>query len=179
VIRAMIYLDPAQALGYFDRSLAGLRADDIVSLTETFKGQFQTFLKKAVESERAWARAGALRAIALLPDVEVAFLKEVAATSQYADVRRGALLRLEARGCADAMDAALAVVKDKDPEVRIAAIGTIERCGDSSTLDAIKAIVLEDREENVRVRAAAALLTYPKSAKKPAPKAPDKGKKGK
>ena len=177
VIRAMIYLDPAMALSYFERALGGLRGDDIVSLAETFKAGFLPFLKKAVDSDRAWARQGALRGIRMLPGAEVAFLKEIAATNAYGDARKGALQRLEELGCADVLEVAGALLKDKDPDVRIAGVGVFSRCGDNSTLDAVKAVVLEDHEENVRVAAAAALLGYPKTGKRGAPKAPDKGKK--
>lgn len=170
VIRAMIYLDPTQAMTYFDRALAGLSADNIVSLAETFKAASLPFLKKAIESERAWARAGALRAISLLPDAEVSFLKEVAATNQYGDARMNALLRLEAKGCPDAMEVATALLKDSEAEVRKTAIGVMERCGDNSALEAIRTTMLEDREENVRVAAAAAMLSFPKQAKRPMPK---------
>jgi HEAT repeat protein len=182
VMRAMIYLDPSQAMSYFDRAIAGLKGDDLVGLTETFKELFLPFLKKAATADRAWARSGALRAAKLLPAIEKDFLKEIAATNPYSDARRGAIERLETLSCADAIEVADAVAADKDPEVRIAAIGTIQRCGDNSTLEKVKAALL-DLEENVRIAAASALLTYPKTGRPPAStrtKTPDvKAPKGK
>lgn len=172
VMRAMIYLDPAQAMTYFDRALAGLKADDLVGLAETFKEAFLPFLKKAAQADRAWARLGAIRAVAMLPAAEKDFLKEVAATSAYADARRASIERLRALSCTDALDVADAVLGDRDPEVRIAAIDAIRSCGDNATVDKVKAALL-DLEENVRVAAAAALLSYPKTGR-PAAKGPQK-----
>ncbi|NOZ02919.1 MAG: HEAT repeat domain-containing protein [Deltaproteobacteria bacterium] len=162
VIRAMIYLNPGTALGYFDRALAGLKADDLVTLTQMFGKKFLPFLAKAAASDRAWAREGALRGAALLPKLEVGFLKGIGATNKYADARRMALERLEDLSCLEALDVATALLKDPDPEVRIAAIETQVKCGDNSTLPAVQD-GLFDREEIVRVTAARGLLSYPKA----------------
>jgi HEAT repeat protein len=187
VVKALTYLDPKMSLEYFDRALGGLRPDDLVLLTETFKDAFLPFLKRAAVSERAWARTGSLRAIRWLPALESDFLKEIAATNAYADTRRAAMERLEQLSCKDALDVSDALFAEKDPEVRIAAIATLVRCGDATYSDKLKAALL-DPEENVRVAAAAAVFTIPKAGSKrpdrvgPGDKAPDKkppAKKGK
>jgi len=175
VFRAMVYLDPKQAMEYFDRAIAGLKGDDLVALTETYKDAFLPFLQKAAQSERAWARLGSLRAVRLLPAAEKAFLKEVAATDPYSDARRAAIARLAELSCPDAMEVADAVAADKDAEVRIAAIGVMERCGDNSVIEKLKGALL-DLEENVRVAAAAALMSFPKTGKQLPPAAKPKRK---
>jgi len=162
VIRAMIYLNPDMAMSYFDRSLAGLDGDDLVALTETFGAGALPFLKKAVQSARAWARSAALRGAILLPSREKDFLKEVGATNPHADTRRQALQRYRTVSCVDALDMAEALLKDSDPEVRMTAIETLVECGDDSTRVQVQD-GLFDQEEIVRVTAAMGLLEYPKS----------------
>ncbi|MBL6975038.1 MAG: HEAT repeat domain-containing protein [Deltaproteobacteria bacterium] len=161
VVRAMIYLDPGMALTYFDRALAGLRAGDLVALTELFREKFLPFLARAARSERAWAREGALRGAVLLPGRETDFLKESGATNPHADARRFALERLRVLSCPEALSLAEALKKDDDPEVRIVALETLVHCGDNSTLPLVQD-GLFDREEIVRVTAARGLLQYPK-----------------
>lgn len=173
VIKSMIYLDPQQALSMFDRALAGLKPEDIVELTEEYKETMLPFLKKAAESERAWARQGAIKAILKLPDKEVEFLKEICVTNQYSDVRKKAVERLEKISCKEGLDVATALVTDKDPEVRIVAYGVISRCGDQSHLELIKNGLL-DTEEMVRVAAAGGLLNFAKKGQKKAIQVPAK-----
>mgnify|MGYP000867944262 CR=1 FL=1 len=174
VFLAMGRLDMKQATEVFGSVLPGLSADTLMALPEVFKAEAIPLLRKAADSDRAWARAAALKASALLPDQEMAFLKDVAAGSSFGDTRQAALARLAARACPDTLAIADGRLADTVPEVRIAALQVLAACGGDDTLIQVRR-ALQDPEETVRVAAAKAMLAYPKKGARPAP-ATAKGK---
>ncbi len=175
VLLAIARLDMKQALEAFGPALPGLSPETLTSLAESFKAEAVPFLRKAADSDRAWARMAALKTAMLLPDLEIAFLKDVAAGSPFGDARQAALARLVVRSCPEALAAATGRLLDTVPEVRIAALQTLATCGADDSLAAVKSALL-DPEETVRVAAATSMLSYPKKAGKAAPAAPAKGK---
>jgi HEAT repeat protein len=177
VLLAMARLDMKQALDSFGSVLPGLSPDTLVALVEAFRTDALPFLRKAADSDRAWARAAALRAVTLLPDSEIAFLKDVSAGSPFGDTRQTALSRLVVRSCPEGLAAATGRLMDSVPDVRIAALAAISQCGADDSLAQIRSALL-DPEETVRVSAASAMLSYPKKGGKSAP-APAKATKGK
>lgn len=178
VLLAVARLDMKQALEVFGSVLPGLGPETLVALVEEFKADALPFLRKAADSDRAWARAAALRAAMLIPDSEVGYLKEVTAGSPFGDTRQAALSRLVTRSCPEALAVAGGRLADPVPEVRIAALQALASCGGDETLAQVKTALL-DPEETVRVTAAASMLAYPRKATKalPATKAKAKGKK--
>jgi HEAT repeat protein len=175
VLMAIARLDMKQALDSFAAALPGLSPETLTALAETFKAEAVPFLRKAADSDRAWARMAALKTAMLLPDQEVAFLKDVAANSPFGDARQAALARLVVRSCPEALAAAGARLMDTVPEVRIAAIQTLATCGADDSLAQVRSALL-DPEETVRVAAATSMLSYPKKASKAAPAGPAKAK---
>lgn len=178
VLLAIARQDMKSALEAFGPALPGLSADTIQALVDAFKADALPFLKIAAGSDRAWARAAALRTIRALPDLEVPFLVGVLGQTAFGDARQAALERLRDLSCPEALKAAEARLQsDPVPEVRITALQVVAACGADDSLAQVK-VGLLDPEENVRVAAAAAMLSYPKGkAAKAAAPAKGKGKK--
>jgi len=157
VLKALIALDKESALSFFERSLGGMKGDEMVMLTREFKADFLPFLKKAMESDRAWAREAALRAVMVLPGEAVAFLKEAAVINRFPDTRRAALEQLRKASCDEARDVTGSLLEESDVEVRVTAIQVFVACGGSAP-DKLKA-AMESPDELVRIAAATAMVT--------------------
>jgi HEAT repeat protein len=108
----------------------------------------------------------------LIPDKEVEFLKTIVATNQYADSRIAALKRLRCVSCDEGRDVALALLNDKEAEIRNVALKVLKSCGNADNAAAVRNL-LTDPEESVRVNAAATFLALSQVSK---PKAKGKGK---
>lgn len=156
VLKALIVLDKETALTHFERSLGAMTADEMARLTGEFKTEFLPFLKKALESDREWARTAALRSIAQLPEEAVAFLKETAVINRFPDTRQAALQRLVRTSPKDAMEVAGALLEDSDVDVRVTAIGVFNATGGKAPERIMAA--LDSGEELVRLAAATAIL---------------------
>jgi HEAT repeat protein len=164
VLEALIGLDATQAVSLFPRTLDVLRAEDLVNLSKRFGEAFLPFLRKALDSERAWARTTSVQALSLVPAMQIELLKEVAATNSFGDTRRLALARLQALSCPTAKDVALALLKDTDVMVRMEASDVLGKCGDGDADGALRLAML-DSDEAVRVAAARNLLSLGKGGK--------------
>jgi len=173
VMVTLASLDPKQALEIFPTAIPGLNPETLAALVGELKEGAIPFLKKAVQSDREWAREAAIAAVALLPSQEEEFLRETVAQSSYPETRQQALTRLVQRDCGRALDLARQRLEDPAAEVRVAALQGIGACGTNDDVPLVRKTLL-DLEEHVRVVGAAALLSFPRG---PAPKAPSPQKK--
>lgn len=174
VLTAFIRLDAQQALDRFDQTMSLLTNEQLVEMARTFGADFLPFLKILVVSPRSFARSAAVTGAAFLPDKGLTFLREQAATNQYGETRKAALMTIQGLSCDEAREVAAALVNDNEPEVRWTAIGTLIKCGSPQFAETMTRL-LTDPETNVAVAAAKGLLSGPDKADKknnPAPRCP-------
>lgn len=173
VMVTLASLDPKQGIEIFPTALPGLTPEALLALVAELKEGAVPFLRKAVQSDREWARQAAIEAVAHLPAQEEEFLRETVAQSAYPETRQQALTRLLHKDCGKALDLARQRLEDPAPEVRVAALRGIGACGTEEDIPLVRKTLL-DLEEYVRVVGATTLLSFPKG---PAPKAPASQKK--
>lgn len=157
--RGLLAIDGRSALQEWPRILGWLEPLVLPQLARENAASFQSFIEAAVAAARPEIRAAAVQATEALGKTErLALLARLAKESPNLDVRLAALDRLvrEQGGAARLMLHDLA--NDPEPGVRRAAIDALSNVGDASSVEVLRAYLV-DKDEAIRIGAAAAIAT--------------------
>ena len=129
VLRNLITVTPKVALSNFERVVNGLTVSDILDLARHFGKAFAPFVKSAIKSDVPFIRNAAFGSLNVIqPKQRKALLKKLVSISDYADVRRQALIAMAEQSCKDACFLAQAMLNDNDNDCKIAGIRVAGTC---------------------------------------------------
>jgi HEAT repeat protein len=155
--RGLIGVDGNSALREWPRVLGWLDPGEVPALARENAASFQSFLEAAVEHARPEIRVAAVQATQALGKTDrLALLARLVQESPQLDVRLSALATLlrEQGGAARPMLHDL--VNDAELAIRRAAMAALADVGDPSTVEVLRAYLV-DKDEAIRIGSAAAI----------------------
>ncbi|MFT7578620.1 MAG: HEAT repeat protein [Myxococcota bacterium] len=157
-LTALIELDPKAHFPEFKSALSWMPTDFVGRLVNEKKEAVLSHAKAALESRRPEMRSVAFRSLgALNKATQVELFETLARASRFPEQRLAAidaLVALEGKASRGVLEG---LTKDSDEAVRVLAIATLGRLGDTAS-EALLIETMLDPKEKIRVAAAAALV---------------------